>query len=52
MASNVTGWTAAEGEHRDTKKTKAVAVICQHRSREGLTKMLTAKVPGRKVLLG
>lgn len=48
MASNVTAM-AVGGEHRDTKKMKAVAVISQHISR---VQRLMAEAPGRKVQIG
>lgn len=44
--------TAIEGEHREIKKMKAVAVIFMHISKEGLTKRLMAGTPGRTVWIG
>lgn len=44
--------TAIGVEHRETKKMKAIAVISQQISREGLTKRLTTRTSGRKVPIG
>lgn len=44
--------TAVGGEHGEIKKMKAIAVISQHMSKEGLTERLMAGAAGRKVLIG